>query len=97
MGEEPYYAQTAGDDGIIRVKVPKSLETGKTYKVVITNNLDKVKEPNKDLTSFVTKQKTVGEFYVVDADTGPTIDKVNPKEGTSAGSYVTIYGIDLKN
>ena len=64
MGEEPYYAQTTGNDGIIRVKVPIGLKAGKTYKVIITNNLDKVKEPNKDLTGFVTKQKTVGEFYV---------------------------------
>ena len=92
MGEEPYYPQTTDDKGIIKVKVPKGLDPGITYKVVITNNLDTVKKPETDLTNFVTKQKTIGEFYVVDANVGPSIDKVVPKEGTSDGSYVTIYG-----
>ncbi len=92
MGEEPEYIQTTNNDGIIRLRVPKSVQQGRTYKVVITNNLDAKKGPGKDLTNDVTKQKTIGEFYVVDAEVGPAIEKVVPKEGTSAGSYVTIYG-----
>ncbi|GEM_PF-249174 len=92
MGENPYYPQTTDSDGRIRVNVPKGLSTGKTYKVVITNNLDTIKKPGMDLTGSVTKQKTIGEFYVVDANVGPSIIKVTPSEGTSAGSYVTIYG-----
>ncbi len=92
MGEDPYYPTTTDDKSIIKVKVPKGLEQGRTYKVVLTNNLDNVKKPNSDLTKYVTKQQTIGEFYVVEAGTGPAIIRVEPNEGTSAGSYVTIYG-----
>ncbi len=92
MGEDPEYIQLTNDDGIIRLKVPEGLQSGRTYKVIITNNLDTKKGPGKDLTDDVTKQKTIGEFYVVDAKVGPAIEKIVPREGTSAGSYVTIYG-----
>ena len=92
MGVDPQYIRSADRDGIIRIRVPESLQTGKTYKVIITNNLENKKGAGKDLTDDVTKQATIGEFYVVDADVGPTITKVVPNEGTSAGSYVTIYG-----
>lgn len=92
MGEEARYRQTEDGRQIIRVRVPKNLSPGETYRVMLTNNLDPVKEPNRDLTEFVTKQQNVGNFYVVEADVGPVIDGVDPTEGTSSGSYVTIYG-----
>ncbi len=92
MGEDPYYPQTTDNDGRLVVKVPKGLTTGKTYKVVVTNKLDSVKKPGMDLTGHVTAQKTIGEFYVVDANVGPYIIKTDPSSGTNAGAYVTIYG-----
>jgi len=96
LGENPEYQQTTENKSIIKVTIPKGLTVGKTYKVVITNNLDNVKKPGLDLTNFVTKQRVIGEFYVVDASVGPVIFRVNPNQGTSAGSYLTIYGYRLE-
>jgi hypothetical protein len=99
MGEEPIYPLITDGKTIIRLKVPKGLETGKMYKLYITNNLDKeAKGKNKDydLTSLITMEKYIGEFYVVDATTGPYIDKIVPNEGSSDGSYVSIYGARLE-
>lgn len=96
LGENPEYQQTTENKSIIKVTIPKALTVGKTYKVVITNNLDNVKKAGLDLTNFVTKQKVIGEFYVVDASVGPTIFRLNPNQGTSAGSDLTIYGYRLE-
>ena len=92
MGDDPYYVPNLVNKSIIRVKVPGGLKIGTTYKVVLTNNLDNVKGSADDLTRFVNKQKVIGEFYVVDADTEPTIIRVEPNVGTSAGTYVEING-----
>lgn len=96
MGEKPEYQQTTENKSIIKVNIPKGLTVGKTYKVVITNNLDKEKKPGLDMTNLVTKQKVIGDFYVVDAKVGPMISKPIPNQGTSAGSYLTIYGYRLE-
>ncbi|MDQ4679402.1 hypothetical protein, partial [Stenotrophomonas maltophilia group sp. RNC7] len=94
MGEDHFYPVVTTDpDGRIRVNVPKNLEPGHTYKVVITNNLNnQPKVPGSNFTNLVTMQKTIGEFYVVDAGVGPVIIKRPSYEGTNAGSYFTIYG-----
>jgi len=95
MGEIPEYQQTIENKSIVKVRVPKGLKTGRTYKVFITNNLDEQYGNGKagdDLTNNVHKQKYIGEYYVVDASVGPMIYNIDPKEGTSSGSYVTIYG-----
>lgn len=93
MGEDHYYPVVADADGRIRVKVPKNLVSGRTYKVIITNNLNnQPKIPGSNFTNLVTMQKTIGEFYVVDAKVGPVIIRRPSYEGTNAGSYFTIYG-----
>ena len=94
MGTDPQYPDTTDANRIIKIKVPK-LESGKTYKVILTNNLDSYKKPGLDMSNLITKEQVVGEFYVVDASVGPQIYKVVPNQGTSAGSYVTIYGYRL--
>ena len=94
MGTDPQYPDTTDVNRIIKIKVPK-LESGKTYKVILTNNLDSYKKPGLDMSNLITKEQVVGEFYVVDASVGPQIYKVVPNQGTSAGSYVTIYGYRL--
>lgn len=92
LGENPEYQQTTDNKSIIKVRIPKGLKVGETYKVVITNNIDDIKKPGLDMTNFITKQKVIGEFYVVDSTVGPRIDKLVPNQGTSDGSYLTIYG-----
>lgn len=99
MGEDHIYPLVTDGKTVIRLKVPKGLTVGKMYKLYITNNLNNEaqgKDPEYDLTHLVTKEQYIGDFYVVDATTGPTIDEVNPSEGSSDGSYITIYGKRLE-
>lgn len=92
LGENPQYNITA-DRSVITVNVPNGLEEGRTYKVFITNNLDNVKKQGLDLTSYVTQQLEIGEFYVVKDDYASKIISVEPNQGTSDGSDVTIRGV----
>ena len=98
MGEEQVYKQTTETKKIISVKVPKGLKTGTTYKVFITNDLKSVYDESKkgdDLSQQVYMQKNIGDFYVVDAGVGPMVSGTDPKEGTSEGASVTVYGYRL--
>ncbi|WDV46036.1 IPT/TIG domain-containing protein [Clostridiaceae bacterium M8S5] len=80
------------DNKNIKVKVPDSLATGETYKVVLTNSISQGTNDTDDLTGYVIKQKIIGEFVVIDADISPQIQFVQPSSGPDSGSNVNIIG-----
>lgn len=97
LGEDARYPETNTNNGIIKVKVPEGLVPGKTYKIILTNNIEKHVDQSiskdKDLTENINKQENIGEFYVIDASVGPEIQRIVPNEGTSAGyTNVSIHG-----
>lgn len=99
MGEDHIYPLVTDGKTVIRLKVPKGLTVGEMYKLYITNNLNKEaqgKDSDYDLTHLITKEQYIGDFYVVDAETGPYIEKAVPYEGSSDGSYITLHGKKLE-
>lgn len=90
MGRE-YFKSV--DAKTIKIKVPDMLDSGETYKVVLTNKISYTgSNNNEDLTRYVIKQKEIGNFVVVDAKIAPQIQFVQPSSGPDSGSYVNIIG-----
>ncbi|QQY79925.1 IPT/TIG domain-containing protein [Keratinibaculum paraultunense] len=75
---------------ILKIKIPKGIEDSKYYDVIVTN---KVTNPKGNIYEQITATKKVdGRFFVIGADKGPVLTRIDPSKGPDTGETVQITG-----
>ncbi|GMG95302.1 IPT/TIG domain-containing protein [Tepidimicrobium xylanilyticum] len=76
---------------VLKIKIPKGITDAKYYDVIVTN---KITNPRGNIYEQITDTRKVeGRFFVIGADKGPVLSRIEPERGPDTGETVEVTGI----